>query len=148
MRLLTIIGDDGAHRLGVQAGKGVVDVAASLADRKPGAAPVPATIDDLLAGGRQAQQALAAHIQGALTDTPRATWFQAESTLRLGPCLPHPGKIVCVGLNYRQHAAEAGLAVPGTPVLFPSMAMPWPDLARPSRCLPAPSSTTTRWSWR
>ena len=142
MRLLTIIGDDGAHRLGVQAGKGVVDVAASLAERKglrvlrAGAAPVPATIDDLLAGGRQAQQALAAHIQGALTDTPRATWFQAESSLRLGPCLPHPGKIVCVGLNYRQHAAEAGLAVPGTPVLFSKYGN---ALAGPGEAIPLPA---------
>ena len=142
MRLLTIIGDDGAHRLGVQVGKGVVDVAASLADRKglrvlrAGAAPVPATIDDLLAGGRQAQQALAAHIQGALADTPRATWFQAESSLRLGPCLPHPGKIVCVGLNYRQHAAEAGLAVPGTPVLFSKYGN---ALAGPGEAIPLPA---------
>ena len=136
MRLLTIIGNDGAHRLGVQAGKGVVDVAASLADRKPGATPVPATIGDLLAGGRQAQQVLAAHIQDALADTPRAAWYQAESVLRLGPCLPHPGKIICVGLNYRQHAAEAGLAVPGTPVLFSKYGN---ALAGPGEAIPLPA---------
>ena len=29
-----------------------------------------------------------------------------------------PGKIVCVGLNYRQHAREAGMAAPGEPILF------------------------------
>ena len=32
--------------------------------------------------------------------------------------LPRPGKIVCVGLNYRDHAAEAGLPVPESPVVF------------------------------
>jgi 2-keto-4-pentenoate hydratase/2-oxohepta-3-ene-1,7-dioic acid hydratase in catechol pathway len=32
--------------------------------------------------------------------------------------VPRPGKIVCVGLNYRDHAAEIGLAVPATPVIF------------------------------
>ena len=38
--------------------------------------------------------------------------------LRLGPCVPRPGKIVCIGLNYRRHAAEAGMAVPREPILF------------------------------
>jgi 2-keto-4-pentenoate hydratase/2-oxohepta-3-ene-1,7-dioic acid hydratase in catechol pathway len=38
--------------------------------------------------------------------------------LRLGPCVPRPGKIICIGLNYRRHAEEAGMAVPETPVLF------------------------------
>jgi|SRR5215472_10505946 len=41
-----------------------------------------------------------------------------ESELQLGPCVPRPGKIVCVGLNYRRHAEEAGMEVPETPVLF------------------------------
>jgi 2-keto-4-pentenoate hydratase/2-oxohepta-3-ene-1,7-dioic acid hydratase in catechol pathway len=38
--------------------------------------------------------------------------------LRIGPPLRRPGKIVCVGLNYREHAAETGAAVPDEPVLF------------------------------
>jgi 2-keto-4-pentenoate hydratase/2-oxohepta-3-ene-1,7-dioic acid hydratase in catechol pathway len=37
---------------------------------------------------------------------------------RLGPPLVNPSKIVCVGLNYAQHAAESGMDVPGEPVLF------------------------------
>jgi 2-keto-4-pentenoate hydratase/2-oxohepta-3-ene-1,7-dioic acid hydratase in catechol pathway len=37
---------------------------------------------------------------------------------RIGPCIGRVGKIVCVGLNYRDHAAEAGMAVPDEPVLF------------------------------
>ncbi len=37
---------------------------------------------------------------------------------RLGPPLVRPSKIVCVGLNYAQHAAESGMAVPKEPVLF------------------------------
>ena len=32
--------------------------------------------------------------------------------------MPNPGKIICIGLNYRRHAAESGMAVPATPVLF------------------------------
>ena len=37
---------------------------------------------------------------------------------RLGPPLCRPSKIVCVGLNYRKHAAESGMAVPLEPVIF------------------------------
>ncbi|MEU0742354.1 fumarylacetoacetate hydrolase family protein [Streptomyces sp. NPDC006134] len=38
--------------------------------------------------------------------------------VRTGPPVARPGKIVCVGLNYRTHAAEGGMAVPDEPVLF------------------------------
>ncbi|MCO6489995.1 MAG: fumarylacetoacetate hydrolase family protein [Phaeodactylibacter sp.] len=37
---------------------------------------------------------------------------------RLGPPVASPSKIVCVGLNYAQHAAESGMEVPEEPVLF------------------------------
>ena len=38
--------------------------------------------------------------------------------MRLLPPVPDPRKIVCIGLNYRDHAAESGVAVPPEPVLF------------------------------
>lgn len=38
--------------------------------------------------------------------------------LRIGAPLARPGKIVCIGLNYRDHAAETGLAIPERPVVF------------------------------
>ena len=37
---------------------------------------------------------------------------------RLGPPLIRPSKLVCVGLNYAQHAAESGMSIPKEPVLF------------------------------
>ncbi|MGZ9159894.1 MAG: fumarylacetoacetate hydrolase family protein [Candidatus Limnocylindrales bacterium] len=40
------------------------------------------------------------------------------STGRPGPAVPRPGKIVCVGLNYREHAAEGGREPPQRPLLF------------------------------
>jgi 2-keto-4-pentenoate hydratase/2-oxohepta-3-ene-1,7-dioic acid hydratase in catechol pathway len=39
-------------------------------------------------------------------------------TPRLGPCVAGVGKIICVGLNYRDHAAESKMLVPKEPVLF------------------------------
>jgi 2-keto-4-pentenoate hydratase/2-oxohepta-3-ene-1,7-dioic acid hydratase in catechol pathway len=37
---------------------------------------------------------------------------------RLGPPVKRPGKIVCIGLNYRHHAAEAGMPIPEEPIIF------------------------------
>jgi 2-keto-4-pentenoate hydratase/2-oxohepta-3-ene-1,7-dioic acid hydratase in catechol pathway len=48
---------------------------------------------------------------------------------RIGPCVVGVGKIVCVGLNYKDHAAESSLPAPSEPVLFlkPSSAIVGPD---------------------
>ncbi|GLO71644.1 2-hydroxyhepta-2,4-diene-1,7-dioate isomerase [Phaeobacter inhibens] len=37
---------------------------------------------------------------------------------RLAPCVGNVGKFLCIGLNYRDHAEEAGLAIPKHPILF------------------------------
>jgi len=39
-------------------------------------------------------------------------------TVRLGPPIPDPDKIICLGLNYNSHAEEAGLKPPEVPILF------------------------------
>ena len=42
----------------------------------------------------------------------------ALDELELGEPITDPDKIVCLGLNYRDHAAESGLALPAAPMLF------------------------------
>lgn len=37
---------------------------------------------------------------------------------RIGPCVGHVGKFLCIGLNYADHAAESGMEVPAEPVMF------------------------------
>lgn len=41
-----------------------------------------------------------------------------QQTLRLGACVGQVGKCICIGLNYADHAAESGMAVPPEPVVF------------------------------
>jgi 2,4-diketo-3-deoxy-L-fuconate hydrolase len=41
-----------------------------------------------------------------------------SSSLRLGPPITRPSKIICIGLNYRDHAAESRLELPREPVIF------------------------------
>ena len=39
-------------------------------------------------------------------------------TPRIGPCIGAVGKLVCIGLNYADHAAESGIPVPSEPIIF------------------------------
>lgn len=41
-----------------------------------------------------------------------------EGSPRIGSCVARPGKFVCIGLNYRAHAAESNLPLPAEPVVF------------------------------
>jgi 2-keto-4-pentenoate hydratase/2-oxohepta-3-ene-1,7-dioic acid hydratase in catechol pathway len=42
----------------------------------------------------------------------------ASNSSRLGPCVGSSGKVICIGLNYSDHAAESGMVVPTEPVVF------------------------------
>jgi 2-keto-4-pentenoate hydratase/2-oxohepta-3-ene-1,7-dioic acid hydratase in catechol pathway len=91
----------GRASYGVVADGGLVDVGARLGARYP-----------------NLRAALAAD---ALGEIARAAGTKPDLALEeatLLPPIPTPDKIVCIGLNYRAHAAEAGLKVPEHPSLF------------------------------
>jgi len=70
----------------------------------------PSGLDRLIEQGTEAlASAHARLLAGARIDLERA---------RLLPPLPRPGKIICVGLNYRDHSAESGFKQPDYPTLF------------------------------
>jgi 2-keto-4-pentenoate hydratase/2-oxohepta-3-ene-1,7-dioic acid hydratase in catechol pathway len=54
----------------------------------------------------------------ALKSIDPTTLPLVEGTPRLGPCVTGTGKFICIGLNYADHAAESGMAVPPEPVIF------------------------------
>jgi 2,4-diketo-3-deoxy-L-fuconate hydrolase len=60
---------------------------------------------------------------------------RVDPSTRLGPPIGRPSKIVCIGLNFRDHAAESGIDIPKEPVVFfkatTSMAGPNDDLIIP-----------------
>src|SRR5690348_10571772 len=43
---------------------------------------------------------------------------RVSNAVRLGPPICRPSKIVCIGLNFRDHAAETGAKIPTEPVIF------------------------------
>jgi 2-keto-4-pentenoate hydratase/2-oxohepta-3-ene-1,7-dioic acid hydratase in catechol pathway len=115
--LLTIKEGD-QTRLGVRTERGVIDVAAAQAELGSGERAAPETVDALIAGGDEALGALADLVRRAEAAPATGTWLHDETAVAIGPAVPNPGKIVCVGLNYRKHAEESGAAIPETPVLF------------------------------
>ena len=86
--------------------------------------PAIADVGDLL--GRPDWSVLAAAAAG-----PR----QALSDADLGPLVPRPGKIICVGLNYRKHILEMGRDLPEYPTLFAkfpdTLTGPYDDIEAP-----------------
>ncbi|MCZ4222474.1 fumarylacetoacetate hydrolase family protein [Pedobacter rhodius] len=51
-------------------------------------------------------------------DVQNANLPEVDKNIRLGAALARPSKIICVGLNYKDHAAETNAAIPAEPILF------------------------------
>lgn len=71
------------------------------------------------------------------------TFPEVDTSIRLGSPIARPGMIMCVGLNFSDHAAEAGLSLPKEPILFMkatnTLSGPNDDIVIP------PKSTKTDW---
>lgn len=103
------------YTLGVKLPTGILDVALAADDLDDRSVPI--TIDMLMHGGFNALNNLIEFVERCNHHRSN-TWFLPEYDIKIGPCVASTGKIVCVGLNYKRHAAEAGLPVPSTPILF------------------------------
>ena len=114
MKLLQFQGGDGL-KLGVKTESGVVDVAAAA---EALGLDAPTSLIEVIEVGQPAIDALQSVSDAVAASESAAEWTLDEMGLQYGPAVADPGKIICVGLNYRRHAAETGMAVPETPVLF------------------------------
>jgi 2-keto-4-pentenoate hydratase/2-oxohepta-3-ene-1,7-dioic acid hydratase in catechol pathway len=113
MTLLSMKNADGTETLGVKAAEGIVDV--RKASRLLGIA-APLTLEELLKEGNASGLK---KLVASARSTPKAKSAMVdESTITHGRLFTNPGKIVCIGLNYRAHAAEANEKLPWVPILF------------------------------
>jgi len=119
MKLVRFSQNGSAPRVGALQGDRVADlqasVAASLARRgvvraqEIAAALVPASTRGFLEGGAASQDAVA-----GITE-----WVTLPRTaVRLHAPIADPGKFICIGLNYRDHAEETGNPIPKEPPIF------------------------------
>jgi 2-keto-4-pentenoate hydratase/2-oxohepta-3-ene-1,7-dioic acid hydratase in catechol pathway len=86
---------------------------------KPGLLDADGTIRDLSGhvadiGGKAIEPASLA----ALAKLDPKTLPAVTGGPRIGPCVANVGKFICIGLNYSDHAAETGSAVPSEPIVF------------------------------
>ncbi|MFK3681893.1 ureidoglycolate lyase [Pseudomonas sp. NPDC088890] len=98
MKLLRY-GDKGAER------PGLLDSAGQIRDLSQHVADI--------AGAALSSDSLA-----RLASLDPASLPLVPGTPRIGPCVGQIGKFICIGLNYADHAAEAGMAVPSEPIIF------------------------------
>jgi acylpyruvate hydrolase len=119
MKLVRFSTNGQSPRLGTLQGDRIADLQASVAATltKRGvvrageiaAALVPASTRGFLEGGAASQDAVK-----AITE-----WVTVPvSSARLHAPIADPGKFICIGLNYRDHAEEAGQAIPKEPPIF------------------------------
>jgi 2-keto-4-pentenoate hydratase/2-oxohepta-3-ene-1,7-dioic acid hydratase in catechol pathway len=94
----------GTDTYGVIAGAGVVDLGASLHDRYP-------SLRALLAAGEAGVAAAVSVSEASHTSVP-------FSDVIWRPVIPNPDKILCVGLNFREHIHETGRQIGNYPVIF------------------------------
>lgn len=108
--------EDGRIKLGISTVHGVLDVEAA----EGGASPELASADAALAAGSAALERLRALDRRVSEQGPAAFAgaLRREADLALEPCVLRPGKLICVGLNYRRHAEETGSPIPSYPILF------------------------------
>lgn len=91
----------------------------SRGEEKPGIVDSQGRIRDLSAHiADVAGAVLNAESLQRLAELDHAALPMAPDGARLGPCVGAVGKLVCVGLNYSDHAAESNMPVPSEPVLF------------------------------
>jgi 2-keto-4-pentenoate hydratase/2-oxohepta-3-ene-1,7-dioic acid hydratase in catechol pathway len=127
-------------RLGIKTAQGVVDVKSACASLKLDQ-PIPYSPSEFFDTEKElryedflkyvlAQAALA-------SKQSEAPWLLDEAKLELGPCVPNPGKIICIGVNYRSHAEESGHEPPPVPVLFSKFNN---AVAAPNASIPLPNN--------
>jgi 2-keto-4-pentenoate hydratase/2-oxohepta-3-ene-1,7-dioic acid hydratase in catechol pathway len=120
MRLVTYRSDRGP-RAGVLSGDAVVDAWDALGGEG-------ASVRELLEGGRLAD----------LEDAADGGDGISRADAELEPPIPDPDKIVCIGLNYGAHAAEAGMEPPQSPTIFGKYRN---ALAAPGATVPLPAAS-------
>jgi 2-keto-4-pentenoate hydratase/2-oxohepta-3-ene-1,7-dioic acid hydratase in catechol pathway len=106
-------------RAGILNGEQVSDAWEALGDRQR------SSLRELIAAGR-IEELQAAEAASAVPDAA------------LLPPIPDPEKIVCIGLNYRSHAAEAGIDPPSSPTFFAKYRN---ALAAPGASVPLPAAS-------
>jgi acylpyruvate hydrolase len=104
---------EGRWRAGILVGDRVLDAQAAARDARAGADDRRWASNRLIIQTSEDERSAVADAIPELESSAVAL-----DELRLGPPVPDPDKILCIGLNYRDHAEESGLPLPSVPLFF------------------------------
>lgn len=115
MKLVTFRTPEGL-KLGVKTDKGILDVDKAL-ENVPADGKVLSTLDELLQAGKDGIQSLQEYVD-KVENGNNTAFFLEEENLELGPCVPRPGKIIGIGLNYYGYLKLSDTPKPNFPYIF------------------------------
>ena len=95
-------------RLGVKVKNGIMDIAQVSDAYSLG---VPKTIEQIIAAGKSVNEKLQKYVEST-------SFLIDEDNIVYAPCVTNPEKIICIGLNYLDHANESKMEIPLSPVVF------------------------------
>ena len=95
-------------RLGVKVKNGIMDIAQVSDAYSLG---VPKTIEQIIAAGKSVSEKLQKYVEST-------SFLIDEDNIVYAPCVTNPEKIICIGLNYLDHANESKMEIPLSPVVF------------------------------
>ena len=95
-------------RLGVKVENGIMDIAQVSDAYSLG---VPNTIEQIIVAGKSVIEKLQKYVEST-------SFLIDEDNIVYAPCVTNPEKIICIGLNYLDHANESKMEIPLSPVVF------------------------------
>ena len=95
-------------RLGVKVKNGIMDIA-QVSDAY--SLEVPNTIEQIIVAGKSVIEKLQKYVEST-------SFLIDEDNIVYAPCVTNPEKIICIGLNYLDHANESKMEIPLSPVVF------------------------------
>ncbi|RST60560.1 FAA hydrolase family protein [Siminovitchia terrae] len=131
MKLVTFA-QNGLTRIGAVEGEQVIDLNAALKAKlesegkiraeKISEAYIPTDMKGFLQGGKESLELAKESVQFALNNESAVQLVFDKTDVKVGAPVTNPGKMICVGHNYREHILEMGRELPSHPVLFAKFA--------------------------
>ena len=99
-------------KVGLKTENNIIDIEKTL--QNIGTNYIPRTMKEIINNGLEFLKMIESEINAHKDQIA----YVNKDAIKFHPCINKPGKIICVGLNYRKHAIESNMPIPKEPILF------------------------------